>query len=57
MAKYINADELKRAIFFNDYSPLVIDENTNAVVFQILRLIDAAPALEINEKEAQDNER
>lgn len=56
MERYINADELKRAIFFNDYSPAIIDENAHAVVFQILRLIDAAPALELKE-EAQDNER
>ena len=55
MSKYIDADELKRAIFFNDYSPLVIDDNVNAVVFQILRLIDSAPALEINKEEALKN--
>lgn len=56
MARYVNADELKRTIFFNDYSPAVVDENANNIVFQILRLIDAAPALELRE-EAQDNER
>lgn len=58
MSKYTNVDELKRAIFFNDYSPAVVDDNANSIIFQILQLIDTAPALEleISIKEAQDNE-
>ena len=55
MERYINADELKRAIFFNDYSPAVVDDNANSIVFQILRLIDSAPALVINKEEALKN--
>jgi len=33
-------NELKRRIFFKDYSPYTIDDNTHAVLFEVIRLID-----------------
>lgn len=42
----IDPAALKREIFFKDYSPLVIDDNSNALIFEIFRLIDSAPRLD-----------
>lgn len=42
----IDPAALKREIFFHNYAPLVIDETSNAIVFEIFRIIDAAPRLE-----------
>lgn len=44
--EYIDPAALKREIFFKDYSPLVLDDTSNALVFEIFRLIDSAPRLE-----------
>ena len=44
--EYIDPASLKREIFFHNYAPLIIDETSNAIVFEIFRLIDAAPRLE-----------
>ena len=45
-AERIDPAALKREIFFHNYAPLVIDETSNAIVFEIFRIIDAAPRLE-----------
>ena len=42
----IDPAALKREIFFHNFAPLIIDETSNAIVFEIFRLIDAAPRLE-----------
>lgn len=42
----IDPAALKREIFFHNYAPLIIDETSNAIVFEIFRLIDSAPRLE-----------
>lgn len=42
----IDPNELKREIFFHDYAPLLIDETSQALVYEIFRLIDSAPRLE-----------
>lgn len=43
--EYIDPAALKREIFFKDYSPLVIDDTSNALIFEIFRLIDSAPRI------------
>lgn len=43
--EYIDPAALKREIFFKDYSPLVLDDNSNALIFEIFRLIDSAPRI------------
>lgn len=47
----IDPAALKREIFFKDYSPLVLDDTSNALIFEIFRLIDSAPRI------APDNSR
>ena len=42
----IDPAALKREIFFHNYAPLIIDETSNAVIFEIFRIIDAAQRLE-----------
>ena len=42
----IDPNELKREIFFHDYAPLLLDETSQALVYEIFRLIDSAPRLE-----------
>lgn len=41
----IDPAALKREIFFHNYAPLVIDETSNAIVFEIFRIIDSAPRI------------
>ena len=45
--EYIDPAALKREIFFKDYSPLVLDETSNAIVFEIFRIIDSAPRYQL----------
>lgn len=42
----IDPNELKREIFFHDYAPLLIDETSQALIYEIFRLIDSAARLE-----------
>lgn len=44
--RLIDADALRQEIFFNDYSPLKIDDNSNALGNEILRIIDNAPTID-----------
>lgn len=42
----IDPNELKREIFFHDYAPLKLDETSQALIYEIFRLIDSAPRLD-----------
>lgn len=42
----IDPNELKREIFFHDYAPLKLDETSQALIYEIFRLIDSAARLD-----------
>ena len=42
----ISRSELREKVFFNDYSPQVVDENAQRILTKVLQFIDNAPAVE-----------
>lgn len=50
----IDPNELKREIFFHNYAPLIIDETSNAIVFEIFRIIDSAPRYQLESDLSED---
>lgn len=45
----ISRKDLREAIFYHDYTPVIVNDAVNDALTEVLRLIDNAPAVEVRD--------
>lgn len=45
----ISRKDLREAVFYHDYTPVIVDDAVNDALTEVLRLIDNAPAVEVRD--------